>query len=95
MDFTGSFTVWPEARFATRSVAFFSPLPASTSLPGPGTLTGSVAVPFFLFSFGLPRVNFFEESPSTATPQGMSAPDDEERVCARPVEVGPPDRACG
>src|SRR6478752_939664 len=40
----------PAGRWATRF------LPLSVSVPAPGTLTVIVAVPFFLFSFGLPCV---------------------------------------
>src|SRR5512139_2927207 len=38
----------------------FTPLPESASWPGLGTLTSTVAVPFFLLRVTAPRVNKFE-----------------------------------
>ena len=56
-DLTSRFTV-PAA--VGVFVCLTTPLPVSVRVPGPGTVTGSLAVPFFLFSFGLPRVIAFD-----------------------------------
>ena len=44
----------------------FSPLPSRWSSPAPGTLTASVALPFFVFRFSFPNENVVSKSASAS-----------------------------
>lgn len=70
------------ARDWTRRRPRFTPFPANVSVPGPGTVTGKLAVPFLVFRVAFPIVNALEVgwrisrncpiSPLSVTPQGLT-----------------------
>src|SRR3954469_21337306 len=75
--------------FPALALAAFTPLPDSASVPGPGTFTGSTAVPFFALRASLPKLNALEGLVATSALKPSSSSEAKgENVCVSPFASG-------